>query len=138
MTRTKPAISRDTAFFWDGVTAHTLMLQRCTQCQSVQHPLLPNCSHCHSFDLEHIESTGRGTIYSYTVHHHPPLPDFVGPVPIVAVDLEEGVRFIANVVGDAAGIHIGAQVVVEFEDQDDGWAVPIFRIVDNGALRGPI
>jgi uncharacterized OB-fold protein len=59
--------------------------------------------------------SGRGTIFSYTVHYHPPLPGFELPHPIGVIDLEEGVRFLAGIDGiPIAEIKIGLPVEADF------------------------
>ena len=42
--------------------------------------------------------SGSGSIYSYIVHHHPPIPGFTLPYVVVLVDLVEGIRMIGNLV----------------------------------------
>jgi uncharacterized OB-fold protein len=72
--------------------------------------------------------SGRGTIHSYTVHHHPPLPHFAVPHPIALVALEEGVRFCAAMDGtDPAAVTIGTRVEAEFVRRGD-FASVRFRI----------
>jgi uncharacterized OB-fold protein len=62
------------------------------------------------------------------VHHYPPLPGFAEPPVIALVDLDEGLRFVADVDPDGpAPLEIGATVEVFFVTQDDGWALPRFR-----------
>ena len=42
----RPAISRDTEFFWDGITRHELRIQRCSECGALRHPPGPVCPDC--------------------------------------------------------------------------------------------
>jgi uncharacterized OB-fold protein len=127
--RTRPARSRDTDFFWHGLKEHKLLLQKCSACGEMRHPPTPVCPTCHSFEIEYVESTGKGTVYTYTVHHYPPIPGFTAPFAVVVVDLEEGVRMVANLDMPVDEVHIGQPVVVYFEDQPDDWTVPVFRPV---------
>jgi uncharacterized OB-fold protein len=57
---------------------------------------------------------GTGTIFSYTVHHHPKLPDFDVPHPVALVEMDEGVRVIGAMDGQIGPLSIGARVHVEF------------------------
>lgn len=74
--------------------------------------------------------SGRGTVYSYSILHHPQAPAFDYPVLAALIDLDEGVRIVSNLVGvDRDDIRIGMPVQVEFADARDGWVVPVFRPV---------
>ena len=70
--RPRPAQSHDNAFFWEGVAAGELRIQRCTSCKALRHPPGPMCSRCHSLDWDAIVSSGRGQVFSYVVAHHRP------------------------------------------------------------------
>jgi uncharacterized OB-fold protein len=125
--RPRPAANPDTRFFWDAAFERRLAVQRCCACRALRHPPGPACPECHSLDWEVSDVSGRGTLYSYTVLHHPPAPGFDGPAVIAVVDLEEGVRMVSNVVGaDPATLTIGEPLEVCFEEQV-GWTVPQFR-----------
>ena len=54
------------------------------------------CPHCHSLAFEVMELSGRGTLYSYAILHHPKSPAFDYPVRAALVDLEEGIRVLSN------------------------------------------
>jgi uncharacterized protein len=60
--------------------------------RELRHPPGPMCPSCRSTDWDWQVASGRGTCYSYAVHHHPPLPGIDPPHTVVLVDLEEGVR----------------------------------------------
>jgi uncharacterized OB-fold protein len=78
-----------------------LRLQRCPACGSV--PEFPRiaCPGCFR-ELEWVDFSGRGTVYSFGVVRRPHHERFQPQLPIVLaiVDLEEGGRLISNVVGD--------------------------------------
>ena len=127
--RARPAINRDNAYFWEGVDAGELRIQRCEGCGALRHPPRPMCDRCGSTQVGHVVASGRGRVHSYVVHHHPPLPGVETPHPVLLVDLEEGVRLVAEA---AAGIEaddfaIGREVVLEFKALDDELTVPAFR-----------
>ena len=62
--RPRIGVNKDTQFFWDGLKQGKLLIQHCKACDQLQHPPGPCCKHCQSFELDAIESTGRGTIHS--------------------------------------------------------------------------
>ena len=128
--RPRPAQSRDNAFFWEGVAAGELRIQRCTACRTLRHPPGPMCPHCQSLDWDTVTACGRGRIYSFVVAHHPPIPPFAYPNAIALIELEEGTRIVSNVIGiDPAGLEIGLPVEVAFSRVDEELVLPLFRPV---------
>ena len=97
--RPHPAITQDNAFWFEGARAHTLLIQRCVSCGTLRHPPLPACGNCGSLEWDTVESSGRGTLYSYVVVHYPQVPAFEYPLPIGLIELEEGTRVVANLEG---------------------------------------
>lgn len=123
----QPGISDDTRFFWDGLKANKLLIQRCAACGLLRHPPGPVCMECHSFAWDTVEATGRGTVYSFVVMHHPQLPAFDYPHPVALVQLEEGTRLVAPLTGiDPAAIAIGMPVQVVFDNVDGEHRMPQF------------
>lgn len=107
--------NRDYDFFYEGLEDQRLLIQQCSDCDRLRHPPEPMCPHCHSIRSHPHEAAGTGTIYSYAVHYHPPLPGFEMPHPIGIVELDEGVRIVAGLDGIPLDeIAIGAPVRAEF------------------------
>ena len=126
--RPAPIRSEDNVVFWDACRDGRLIAQRCAECGRLRHPPRPMCPHCGSLNVEITELSGRGTVYSYAALHHPQSPAFDYPVLAVLVDLEEGVRLLANLEGITADkVRIGMPVAVGFAPTADGYAVPVFR-----------
>jgi uncharacterized OB-fold protein len=126
--RPAPGISDDTRFFWDGARQGKLLIQRCKGCGTLRHPPGPVCPKCHSFEWDALEASGRGTVYSFVVMHYPEVPPFDHPNPIALIELEEGTRLIAQLIGvKPDAIRIGQEVQVEFHTFDDDLALPQFR-----------
>jgi uncharacterized OB-fold protein/acyl dehydratase len=126
--RPRPARSHDNAFFWEGVAAGELRIQRCLGCRALRHPPGPMCPRCHSLDWAPLVSSGRGHVYSFVVAHHPPVPPFAYPNAIALIELDEGTRLVSNLVGiDPADVAIGLRVRVEFTKVDDELVLPLFR-----------
>jgi len=118
----------DNRFFWDGVREGRLLLQRCRSCAALRHPPGPMCARCLSLEWEAVEASGRGTIHSWVVSHHPTEPD-AEPRVVVLVDLEEGVRMVGNLTGTPwRDIHNEAPVRVHFADVE-GVPLPQFAVV---------
>lgn len=130
MTRPKPAMSADTSFFWEGARNGELLVQQCSSCKVLRHPPGPGCPSCGSLEWAPLTASGRGTVYSYAVHHYPEVPGFEYPNVVGLIELEEGTRLISNLVGIApADVEIGMPVEVFFDEVDDGLTLPLFRPV---------
>lgn len=128
--RPAPGISDDTRFFWDGVREGRLLIQRCSGCGRLRHPPGPVCPHCHSFEWDTVQASGRGTVYSFVVMHYPEVPPFEHPNPIGLIELEEGTRLVAQLVGlKPEEVRIGLPVQVEFNCVDGELVLPQFRPV---------
>ena len=73
--------------------------------------------------MDTVEASGRGTVFSYVVMHHPPFPAFDPPYAVGLVELAEGVRIISNVVGVAPDeVRIGLPVRLEFLRWTPSWS----------------
>jgi uncharacterized OB-fold protein/acyl dehydratase len=121
----QPAIGPDTAFFWDGVKAGELRIQRCADCGTLRHPPGPMCPSCRSLKRDYTIVSGRGEVHSYVVHHHPPVPGRTLPFVVAVVALEEGVRIVGNINDCPPGeVHIGMSVQLTFEQMDDDLTLP--------------
>ena len=121
-----PLPNRDTAPFWEAQNRHELAFQRCAKCAHIRYPVGPTCPECLSFDFEWLKSSGRGTVYSYTVVHHQTHPAFPPPYTVVLAEMEEGPRVIAQLrSADGVRPEIGGRVRVEWEDGPNQ-ALPVF------------
>jgi len=117
--RLAPSVSPDTEFFWTGLRNHELLIQRCTQCDTLRNPPRPMCPHCQSLDWDTMASTGRGTVYSYVMPQYPPLPFMEYPYIVALIALEEGIRLVSNLVGIAPqDVEVGTPVEVRFDTFD--------------------
>jgi uncharacterized OB-fold protein len=121
----RPAVSRDTAFFWEGTGRGELRIQRCEDCGALRHPPGPLCTRCGSTNRGHVVASGRGTVYSYVVHRHPPVPGKELPLVIVLVALEEGVRMLGELHdADPDAVQVGQPVVSRMDRVDDELTLP--------------
>jgi uncharacterized OB-fold protein len=131
--RPAPLLTDDNAFFWEAAADGRLVAQRCSGCGRLRHPPRPMCPHCRSLEFEVAQLSGRGSLYSYALLHHPRHPAFDYPVIAALVDLEEGIRLVSNLSGiESAAIEIGMALEVRFEATEGGGAVPVFGPVGVG------
>ncbi|TMR92924.1 DNA-binding protein [Nonomuraea basaltis] len=123
----RPAVNQDTAFFWEGVRNGELRVQTCADCGLLRHPPGPLCPHCRSTNLSYTVASGEGTLYSYVVHHHPPVPGRETPFVVGVVELPEGVRIVGNVVDcPPEEVDIGMSLRVTYRPMDDQLILPMW------------
>ena len=124
----RPGIDRGNQWFWDGAANHELLLQKCSSCGRVRVPPAPMCGTCQSLDWEVQPASGRGTIHSWVLSHHPTEPD-AAPRIVALVELDEGVRIVSNVI-DADPVDVDNELPVEltFVTYEDV-TLPQFRLV---------
>ncbi len=122
----------DDAYFWDGVARRQFLLQKCSACGALRQPPAPMCSECNALEWETQEATGRATVYSWLVSHHPTEPN-AAPRIIVLLDLDEGVRFVANLVDCELGdVRFGLPVELTWSvypsmNREEPQTLPQFR-----------
>jgi uncharacterized OB-fold protein len=124
-----PVVSRDTAFWWDGATARELRIQRCGDCGALRHPPGPVCTACGSASVGYVVAAGTGTVYSYVVHHHPPVPGRTPPYVVALVELTEGVRMLGEVVGATGDdVSVGTPVTLTWQEDGAGVVLPAWEV----------
>lgn len=128
----RPTIGPDSRPFWDACAAHRIDLPFCEECGKPHLPAGPICPFCLSRKLEWRTVSGRGKVATWTMIRrgfHPAFQDEV-PYNVAQIELEEGPRLTANVVGlDGAKPVIGMRVEAVFDDVDDTLTMPRFKPV---------
>jgi len=113
--------------FWTGGRVGQLLIERCVTCDRWQHPPAGRCEACGG-DVVPTPTSGRGSVFTYTVNGHQYHPNVPPPYVIAIVELAEqaDLRVVANVVGcDEPGLRIGLPVQVQFEEHGEHH-VPVF------------
>ncbi|NKY50272.1 bifunctional MaoC family dehydratase N-terminal/OB-fold nucleic acid binding domain-containing protein [Nocardia vermiculata] len=127
--RVRPTVSKDTEFFWDGVALGELRIQQRPD-GSLQHPPVPALWKDHTEQTDYVVASGRGTVFSFVVHHAPKVPGRQVPYVVALVELEEGVRMLGELRGIEPGeVEVGLPVVVGFQQLDDDNTVPYWEAV---------
>lgn len=127
MSVIRPMVNRDTAYFWEGTAQEELRIQCCNSCGALRHPPGPACPTCGALDRGYVVAAGEGTVFSYVVHRHPPVPGRELPIVIALVDLDEGVRMVGEVRGvDDDEIAIGMRVRVGWDRVDAELTLPVW------------
>ena len=139
-----PLVTPDTAFFWDGTAVGELRIQRCAKCGVLRHPPGPMCPACGEASTAGVAggegytvAAGTGEVFSYVVHHHPPVPGKRLPMVVALVQLPEGVRILGEMPGVRPDqMRIGLPVRVTFtrpEGEHRDMSLPAWRPAE-GAL----
>ena len=129
--RPAPEPTIDSQPYWDGLKERRLLLQQCSDCGRVRHYPRPMCASCHSLQVQWIEASRRGRLYSWTEVHHPFVPGFRDEIPYVmaTVELEEGVRLQCQMLdANAAALRLDLPVEIVFRDVQAGLVLPFARV----------
>lgn len=129
-----PTPQPESDFYWERARAHELWLMHCNDCDATYFYPRPICPQCFSRNTGWVRSSGRGTLYAFSIAHRPPRPAFQDRLPYVAalVELEGGARIPTNLVDvepDPSQIKIGMLVEVVFDDVTSDVTLPKFRPV---------
>jgi uncharacterized OB-fold protein len=127
-----PQPNPDDQPYWGFCSRRELRIQRCIQCGRFRHPPMPLCAVCGSGETEWAAVPGTGTVFSYTIVHHPTHRALKSAVPynvvVVHLDDADDVRIVSNVI-DAAPeeISIGLRVTLAWDEAEGGSFLPRFR-----------
>lgn len=130
-SRPQPVATAETQPYWDAAREGRLVVQRCKECG--RHQFYPRgfCTACLSGELEWVEARGTGRIYTFTICRIAANPAMTAPYAVALVDLDEGVRMLANVIDcDIALIRTGARVAVTFESIGGEFTLPQFKLLE--------
>ncbi len=134
-----PRVTPDSQPFWEGCRSHRWVLPYCAACGKPHLPPGPVCPFCFGADLKWREASGRGTVSSWTRVHQPWFAAFADELPynVIEVELEEGPRVTANLIGGTdAVLRVGLPVRVVFDDVSDTVTLPRF-VADERAAIAP-
>ena len=128
-----PRVTPDAEPFWKALGERRLVLPYCRGCGKPHLPPGPVCPFCFSERLEWRAASGRGKISTLTMVHKAWVPAFEADIPynVVQVELDEGPRLTASVVGiPNEGLKVGLPVEVVFDDITPELTMPRFRPIN--------
>ena len=120
----RPEPNPENAPWWQALTEHRLVAQRCGDCGALRMYPRPMCNQCYSTEHDWVDLSGEGTVHSWSASHHAFNPGFKRDLPYlnVTVDLKEGLRLLAPLPAvSEEEIHMGMRVQVDFEDVDNSY-----------------
>lgn len=119
-----PRVTKFTAQFWDALGQGRFLVTRCKACDRASFPPQAHCKSCLGRDIEWLELSGRGRLYSATrVHAGPARFATELPYSVGIVDLDDGVRLVTRLLGDAGPEHLDQPVQLVVTRYRDG---PLF------------
>lgn len=123
------AAERLTAPFWAAAAERVLVRPVCADCgRNFFSPQIA-CPACLSENWFYVSSSGRGTVYSATIVHKAPSPDFEVPYRLAVIELDEGWTMLANLVGDGDAVPASGTPVQVTWIERDGRTLPAFSVV---------
>jgi uncharacterized OB-fold protein len=130
MNRPTQLASTEAEPYWEATRSRQLVLPWCTACARPFWYPRAACPGCLGDDIEWREASGRGTVYAVSVQHNAALPEFKDQVPyaVALVELDEGVRFMSNIVHtDPLAVMVGQRVRLTWDPIEDGRAIAVFE-----------
>lgn len=129
--KTLPNINVDSKPYWDACKQHKLIIQKCNNCGKLQHLYRKDfCCHCWSQDIEDLVTSGKGTLWTYTITYQNYTPGFSEDVPYVTalVTLEEGVEMLTGILNcDHDKLEIGMPLKVTWVEATEDITIPFFE-----------
>jgi uncharacterized OB-fold protein len=126
----RPRITPDNEPFYKALAQNRFVLPYCTDCGQPHLPPGPVCPFCFSEKIEWRPASGRGRVSTWTVVHKAWFPAFAEDIPynVVQVELDEGPRLTANVVGiENRKLSVGLPVEIILDDVTAELALPRFQ-----------
>lgn len=128
--RMLPALTDANRDFWTGGAHGELLIPRCTTCRRWVLPLSDRCPACGG-EARFEATSGRATVFTYTLNAHQFHPDVPPPnlIAVVVLDEQDDLRLATNLVGcEEAEVTCGMPVAVLFEKHGDVY-YPVFAPV---------
>ena len=114
--------------FWEAARREELHVQRCADCGKLVWIPEAACSACMSTKLQWERSSGKATVYSYSVVYRPQQPSFEFPYVVALLEMEEGWHFLSNVINvELDDVAVGMPVKVTFVRMSEEITLPYFE-----------
>ena len=121
MKRIRPLSNPEYEEFYAYIDGRDLHLQRCSACGVVRFPISPVCYACFSDAWTWQRSSGYGHVSSWVVFRRQYFADYPVPYTVVQVEMEDGPRLTANLLGaEPEAVSQGMLVKVAYEELEGG------------------
>ena len=119
-----PRTTTFTARFWEALAEGRFVTTRCRACSRMSFPPQSHCADCLGREVEWIELSGHGRLYSATrVHAGPARFAAELPYTVGIIDLDEGLRLVTRLLADASVAHLDHDMSLVVTRHEDG---PLF------------
>jgi uncharacterized OB-fold protein len=101
--------------YWENVRTQGFSLPQCQACQVFHFYLRPACPACGSLDIKAVVTSGRGSLYSFSIVYRAPSAAFEKDVPYVVaiVATDEGPHLMTRLIKvKTEDVKVGMRVVV--------------------------
>ena len=117
----RPVPDADSRPFWEALQQRRVTFQRCRSCGEAQLYFRALCKHCQSPEIDIEESSGLGTVYSFTIVHRVgnPILNDQTPYVLAIVEMAEGPRVVTRIETDPGDVAVGDEVTATFRQLDD-------------------
>ena len=124
MSRRLPLSNPDYVPFYQFIDENAFQLQKCSNCARIRFPVAPLCYVCASPAFDWAKMSGRGHVTSWVVFRRQYFDDIPAPYIVVQVELDEGPRLTANLLGlPPEHVTVGLPVTAVYETIADGRAL---------------
>jgi uncharacterized OB-fold protein len=118
-----PIRSAESRPFWEAAQEGRFLLKKCDDCGLVFWYPRALCPDCWSSQTSWMASSGRGSVYTYTIMRRVKVPYVVA-----YVHLDDGPTMLTNLkTDDFDSIRVGMRVEVTFAQAVDGSKIPVFK-----------
>jgi uncharacterized protein len=124
-----PTLTLTMTPFWDGAKQGKLMVYKCSNCGTSYWPAI-NCMTCDKPQMEWVEATGKGELYTYTIVHQVNYPGWKDEVPynVSWIKLDEGPILISNIIScKNEDLYVGMRVKATFDEVTPDITLPKFK-----------
>lgn len=127
-----PEFRPETKRYWDACKKHELVLPKCNDCGQLFFYPRALCPNCMSQNLDWVKVSGKGKVWTFSIHHMGPTSAYKNEPPYVValVETQEGPKIMTNIVDcKPQDVRIGTEVEVVFEDVTPEVTLPKFKPV---------
>lgn len=128
----QPYAQLDAEPYWAALQQERLTYQRCNTCQQAVWPAHSFCPHCGAepSQLAWRDSTGHGTVYSFSTVMRGPTPAWaaIAPYTVGFIQMDEGYYLFTQINGQPQDIQIGRPVQVAYLRRGQQ-ILPVFDLV---------
>ena len=111
--------------YWEAAKRGELLFQRCSRCGTIPRRPVVVCGLCGTQDLGWHISSGRMTLYSWTVVWRPQHPSFRTPYAPAIASVEEGWWLMTSIIGYRPDeLAAGLPLKVAFHPAGNGFWLP--------------